>query len=110
MESGFETIAKNEPEVCMNIFQGFNYVSTAKKAVENFLFENSGYETESHITCIATIPESDGNEFVVTVYIGNEPHRLVARVHQQPINPFVVVTSDEGDYWQSLIRDLRDVR
>jgi hypothetical protein len=87
-----------------------DFLQTARLGAENFLFEESGYESESSVISVTPLIEGDGSEFEVKVAIDNEFHRLVVRVCQQPINPFVLVTSDEGDYWQSLIRDLEEVR
>ena len=87
-----------------------DFLSTARLGAENFLFEESGYESESSVISVTPLIEGDGSEFEVRVAIDNEFHRLVVRVCQRPIDPYVLITSDEGDYWQSLIRDLEEVR
>jgi hypothetical protein len=87
-----------------------DFLSTARLGAENFLFEESGYESESSVISVTPLPEGDGSEFEVMVAIDNEFHRLVVRVCQRPLDPYVLITSDKGDYWQSLIRDLEEVR
>jgi hypothetical protein len=87
-----------------------DFLPTARLGAENFLFEQVGYEEEANIISITPLPEGYGSEFEVRVAIDNEFHRLVVRVCQRPIDPYVLITSDEGDYWQSLIRDLEEVR
>jgi hypothetical protein len=87
-----------------------DFSSTARLGAENFLYEESGYESESSVISVTPLPEGDGSEFEVQVVVDNGPLRLVVRVCQRPIDPYVLITSDKGDYWQSLLRDLKEVR